>query len=94
MPTVTLGDHRELRLPQNVTKQLRLRKGAKIDLLFLGDGLFLAPAGLVSKDQLYFYTPEWQAKEKEADQAIASGEVIGPFDNPDAAIKALRTTKL
>ncbi len=32
-----------------------------------------------STSDAYFYTPEWQAREREADEAIARGDVIGPF---------------
>ena len=36
-----------------------------------------------------FYTPEWQAKEREADEAIARGEVSGPYATTKEAIDAL-----
>jgi hypothetical protein len=35
-----------------------------------------------------------QAKEREADELIARGEVTGPFFNAVAAIRALRTAKV
>lgn len=30
-------------------------------------------------DQAWFWTPEWQAKEREADEDIKAGRVYGPF---------------
>jgi len=30
---------------------------------------------LIPKDQLWFWTPEWQKKEREADEDIAQGRV-------------------
>lgn len=36
-----------------------------------------AEAGLIDWDQRYFWTPEWQAREREADEDIALGR-IGP----------------
>ena len=30
---------------------------------------------LIPKDQLWFWTPEWQRKEREADEDIAQGRV-------------------
>jgi hypothetical protein len=33
----------------------------------------------------------WDHKEEEASKAIARGEVIGPFDNLEEALKALKT---
>jgi len=42
-----------------------------------GDGILiqriLSEALLTAVEQTYFWTPEWQAKEREADEAIARG---------------------
>jgi len=42
-----------------------------------GDGILiqriLSEALLIAVEQTYFWTPEWQAKEREADEAIARG---------------------
>ena len=40
-------------------------------------------------DDAWFWTPEWQEKEAEADMAIASGRVRGPFSNHKDLIAAL-----
>lgn len=42
----------------------------------------------VFDDQSWYWTPEWQAAEKEADEDIAAGRVQR-FDNIDDAIKFL-----
>ncbi len=41
-------------------------------------------------DQAWFWTEEWQAKEKEADQAIAKGNYID-FENVDDLINELHS---
>ncbi|MDI6795210.1 MAG: hypothetical protein QME81_20495, partial [bacterium] len=41
-------------------------------------------------DHAWFRTPEWQAKEREADEAIAKGEVK-EFDNVEDLIKDLNS---
>jgi bifunctional DNA-binding transcriptional regulator/antitoxin component of YhaV-PrlF toxin-antitoxin module len=94
MPTVRVGAHREVQLPDVVTKRLRIRQGAKLEVLVSGDGIFLIPSKRIPKEQRYFYTEEWQAKEREADESIARGEVTGPFSDATAAIRALRTAKV
>jgi len=35
--------------------------------------LVLIPASVIPDDQAWFWTPEWQAKEAEADREIAAG---------------------
>jgi len=94
LPTVKVGAHREVQLPNVVTKRLRIREGAKLEVLVSGDGIFLIPSKRIPKERRYFYTEEWQAKEREADESIARGEVTGPFSNAVAAIRALRTAKV
>jgi hypothetical protein len=40
--------------------------------------LILIPASVIPDDQAWFWTPEWQAKEAEADQEIANGGACPP----------------
>lgn len=51
----------------------------------------LAPEG-VPQDQLWFWSKEWQAKEKEADEDYANGDFV-EFDNAKDAIKYLHEQK-
>jgi len=43
-----------------------------------------AEAGLIDWDQRYFWTPEWQAREQEADEDIALRRVGPARRTPDA----------
>jgi len=47
----------------------------------------LVPKG-VPDDQKWFWSKEWQAMEREADEALATGEYV-EFDNMDEAIEYL-----
>lgn len=40
-----------------------------------------ADAGLIDWEQRYFWTPEWQEREKEADEYIQKGHVGQPISN-------------
>ena len=61
-------------------------------LLEAGDGSaiqrIVAEALQIAAEQLYFWTPEWQAKEQEADRAIAEGRVR-TFDTMDQMLEFL-----
>jgi bifunctional DNA-binding transcriptional regulator/antitoxin component of YhaV-PrlF toxin-antitoxin module len=94
MPAVKVGAYREVQLPELVTKCLRIRPGTKLEVFVSGDGIFLIPSKRIPKEQRYFYTEEWQAKEREADESIARGEATAPFSDTAAAIRALRTAKV
>lgn len=44
----------------------------------------------VRLDEQWFWSPEWQKKEKIADKAIKSGKVAGPFSNHKELLSALK----
>lgn len=91
MPTVKLDPGGEVRVqfPPALSRRLKLRKGSKIEVIFLDDLVVLAPVGRLPKDQRYFWTAEWQAKEREADADIAAGRVKS-FSSMDDMISDLR----
>lgn len=44
----------------------------------------------VRLDEQWFWAPEWQKKEAEADEAIHKGKVVGPFSSHQKLIAALK----
>ena len=94
MPTVKLGSHREVRLPADATRRLKLRRGAKLEVVVTSDGVFLIPLSRIPESQRYFYTPEWQAMEREADDDLKAGRTHGPFASAEAAVRELRSAKI
>jgi AbrB family looped-hinge helix DNA binding protein len=46
--------------------------------------ILLRPARLVDADEAFFYTPEWQAAEREADEDIRLGRLSEPMSAEDA----------
>ena len=62
-------------IPQQVREALHLTEGDQL-LVAVEDGrIVLTPAAVVPRDQAWFWTPEWQAKEAEADADRAAGRV-------------------
>lgn len=63
-------------------------------LLEAGDGgaiqRIVAEALQTAVEQLYFWTPEWQAQEQEADRAVAEGRVR-TFDTMGQMLEFLET---
>ncbi len=45
------------------------------------------PPKVIPKNQAWFWTPEWQQKEREADEAITQGRLSRPFTSAAALIK-------
>jgi len=80
----------QITIPKEAFKKLHLEVGDFLEVEMTEEGLLLVPKKLIPKDQAWFWTKEWQAKEKEADEAIAKGEVSGPFKTADELIRHLR----
>lgn len=72
---IRLGAKRQLTLPRQALAKLRLREGDFLELRVADDKIELIPLALIPRDQLWFWTSEWQAKEKEADEDKAAGRV-------------------
>ena len=85
----------QVRKKFQITLPAAIRKAAGIaegDLLTaqVGDDhtILLRPSRLVDADEVFFYTPEWQAAERETDEDIQKGKVYH-FDNIEGTIDFL-----
>ncbi len=47
----------------------------------------------IQMEDAWFWTPEWQKKEQEADEAIQSAKLKGPFVDHASLIRALKRKK-
>jgi antitoxin MazE len=90
MPAIKIGPKHQITIPKDAFDLLHLEVGDFLDTHVKDNVLILVPKKLVPKDQEWFWTKEWQEMEKEADEAIAKGETIGPFSKASDAIKALK----
>ncbi len=90
MPAIKIGPKHQITIPKEIFNSLRLSVGDFMDTEVKGNVIVLVPKKLVPKDQEWFWSEEWQKKEKEADEAIKKGEVTGPFKKASDAIKALK----
>ena len=69
-------------LPAKLRRKLRLdEKGAQVEVVERADGVIeLRPLLAIPADEAWFWTPEWQAGEREADADIKNNRVHGPFN--------------
>ena len=90
MGLTKIGPKHQVTIPKTVFERLKLDVGDYLDVAVKGATITMVPKKLIPKDQAWFYTPEWQRKEQEADEAIARGDVSGPFPSAEELIKHLR----
>jgi len=86
MPIVKVRENFQITLPAAIRKRFKIAVGDYVE----AEG---TKEGIMRSEEAWFYTEEWQKGEREADEAIAKGEAVGPFENIRDALKALKKTE-
>ena len=73
----------QVSIPKNVRERLGLKEGDYVEFEERDGEIVMVPKKLIDADQAWFWTPEWQALEREADEDIKAGRVAGPFKTVD-----------
>ena len=93
MKLLKVKRHFQITLPVPLRKKYRLTVGDYIEVEDRDGSILLKPVKVIHPDQEYFYTKEWQQEEVEADRDIDEGNLLGPFEDANDAIEALKTAK-
>jgi len=65
----------QITIPVAIRQALNLREGDYVEVSLADDRIILTPKQVVDRSQAYFWTAEWQAAEREADEDIRAGRV-------------------
>jgi len=82
----------QITIPKGIRTRLGLDRGALLRFELDGDHIVLIPEVEVSRDQAWFWTREWQKKEREADRDLARGR-YRDFRSPEEALGWLKKGK-
>jgi antitoxin PrlF len=75
MSRTTLRAKGQLTLPDDVRKAAKLEEGDLIEAVVSPSGeVILRPLATIDRSQAWFWTPEWQAGEREATEQARRGE--------------------
>ena len=70
-----LRDKNQVTLPAEIREALHIREGDEIEFTVTENGDVTVRGYMsIPTDQRWFWTPEWQLGEREADEQIAAGE--------------------
>ncbi len=72
---VKVQKNKNITLPTWLIQRFRVVVGDFVRLQETKDGVLMKPAKLVDPSQAYFWTKEWQAGEREAEDDIRRGHV-------------------
>lgn len=84
----------QITLPRKMRDILKIKEGDFLQTAVEDNKIILTPQKLVDSDQAWFWTKEWQEGEKQADEDIKNGNTIGPFNNIEDALNALKNAKV
>ena len=94
MTAVDLRERYQITVPSEVRRALRVEVGDQLDFQVSDNGdVQVRGMKTVPADQAWFWTPEWQAMEREADEDIAAGRMVRfhSIEEMDAYLDSLDT---
>ena len=85
-----ISSKRQISIPKKVMEIMDLQPGDEVEFEIEKNTARLIPIKTIKvpRDQAWFWTPEWQTKEREADQDISAGR-YREFDKIEDLLKDL-----
>lgn len=65
----------QVTIPREIRERAHLEEGDPVEVEMVPEGILLKPQKVVDATQAWFWTPAWQAGEREASLDIAEGRV-------------------
>ena len=87
--TIQIRGHGQITIPKKVREQFNLEDGDVLVIEERVDGILMKPRKLLDPAQAWFWTEEWQKKERQAAEDIKTGRVSGPFKGVEELRKHL-----
>ena len=87
-----ISSKRQVSIPKMIMDALDLKPGDEVEFQVEGDKARIIPIKTIKvpRDQAWFWTPEWQEKEKKADLELVSGQ-YKDFDQLEDLLKDLHS---
>lgn len=81
----------QVTIPRDIRKKMPyLKEGDPVEFRVEGDKLILILQKRIPADQLYYWSPGWQKGIREAREDIGEGRILGPYEDVDEALEALK----
>ena len=74
MSSTILRGRGQLTIPSDIRKAAHLEEGDPVEVEMVEDGILLRPRKVIDATQAWFWTPAWQAGEREASLELERGE--------------------
>ena len=70
-----LRERSQVTLPAEIVKKLDLKAGDNLEITLEDDRIVIKPVLIIDRSQSWFWSKEWQAKEKEVEEDIKAGRI-------------------
>ena len=87
--TIQIRGHGQITIPKKIRELFNLADGDVLVIEEREDGILMKPRKLFDPAQAWFWTEEWQKKERQAAGDINAGRISGPFKGVDELRKHL-----
>ena len=81
--TIQIRGHGQITIPKRIRELFNLEDGDVLLIEEREDGILMKPRKLLDPTQAWFWTEQWQAKEREASEDIKAGRISGSFNGID-----------
>jgi antitoxin MazE len=65
----------QITLPNEILKKMKLSEGDALEITIEDDKIIVKPVIIIDRTQTWFWTKEWQEKEKEVEEDIKNGRI-------------------
>lgn len=80
----------QVTIPAEIRQAARLEEGDPVEVEIVEGGILLRPMKMIDASQAWFWTPEWQAGEREAEADLAAGR-FDRYESDEEFLEALRS---
>lgn len=78
-----IRERSQITLPNDIVKKLNLKTGDNLEITLEEDKVVIKPVLVIDRSQSWFWTKEWQKKEKDVEEEIEQGKINKAKDVED-----------
>jgi len=82
-----LRERAQITLPSDIVKRLNLKTGDNLEVELSGDKIIIKPVLVIDRSQSWFWSSEWQEKEKEVEDDLRAGRIYKTSGHVDLVKK-------
>jgi len=78
-----IRERSQITLPNDIVKKLDLKTGDNLEITTEEDRIIIKPVLVIDRSQSWFWTKEWQKKERDVEEEIKQGKINKAKDVED-----------